>query len=1042
MNLFFYYVAVALFFVKLNVPIQSSQKATYTRKNQSTLHPNLDRPGPPDNTFATTSQRTMAAALATYSALPGRLEAENYAAMQGVSTQSTTDTGGGLNVAWIDDKDWMDYTVSVASAGLYSFSFRIANGYGNGRIELRNATGTVLLGIDVPRTGGFQSWQTITTRATLPAGNQTLRVYAVRGLWNFNRMDVSQVSQTPIPATITFGTLADQPVSTTPFTLQASSTNSATPITFSSSNAAVVSVSNASGVWKATAVAPGSAVITAFQAGNGAYLAAQSVARTQVVLAPATQTTARKIPIEGARWYQLNNVSNGLEGLFDSKTDVAVKTGWSKILTNFDAYYPLAKGESMTIESIRLFSGQGVPADAPMTLSIITDQWQRITIGSYVGGQYNTWMGPYPSRQPTGDARFKLDSPIANARYLVINTSTVYPNEIEFYGSYTAGAQTTPVPAKSVQLKNMFGVNAFEWNFEHYSTPTKIDESRWAAAKYFTAVRHYMDWQKLELTEGSYTYNPCYSGGWNYDAIYERCKAEGKVVLACLKTLPDWMINTYPTGDRDSENVPVRYGKDFTKPESYIEQARIAFQYAARYGSNRNVDPTLLSVNAKPRWTNDPPNTVKIGLDLIKYIECDNERDKWWKGRKAYQTGREYAANMSAFYDGHKNTMGRGIGIKNADPNMVVVMGGLGYSTMGSDYVAGMIDWCKQFRGYKADGKVNLCWDVINYHIYPDNGNSSQSGTTTRGIAPEISVATTTAQKFLKLAHDAAYDMPVWITETGYDINQSSPLRAIPIGTKTAQETQADWILRSSLLYTRLGIDKLFFYQMYSTDPTSPKRFGSQGLINPDRTPTLAATYMYQTNKLLGEYRYKQTLNADPIVDRYELNGQSAYMLVVPDEKGRTASYTLSLGSGILSANVYTLKAGSTDMAVQTRSTTNGNLTLTASETPIFVIPNAGSGRLAETVTDDADYSLATLQLYPNPAVDDVSISLTNASMENVEVTIHDTNQGRVYQQHNLSKTNTIFVQKLSIDRLPFGLYMVEVKQGKNTTFRKLIKVQ
>ena len=46
--------------------------------------------------------------------------------------------------------------------------------------------------------------------------------------------------------------------------------------------------------------------------------------------------------------------------------------------------------------------------------------------------------------------------------------------------------------------------------------------------------------------------------------------------------------------------------------------------------------------------------TREIGLNLIKYVECENERDKWWKGRRAYQTLAEYAANLSAFYDGHK----------------------------------------------------------------------------------------------------------------------------------------------------------------------------------------------------------------------------------------------------------------------------------------------------------------------------------------------------------------------------------------------------
>lgn len=187
----------------------------------------------------------------------------------------------------------------------------------------------------------------------------------------------------------------------------------------------------------------------------------------------------------------------------------------------------------------------------------------------------------------------------------------------------------------------------------------EIDESRMNALKAFGGVRHYMDWQKLELTEGKYTFNPVHSGGWNYDAIYERCKAENIEVLPCLKTLPDWMKNTYPYGQQDMENVPLKYGRDYADPASYIEQAKVGFQYIARYGNNPNVDLSLLSVNSAPRWGTDAINVVKRGMGVIKYIECENERDKWWKGRKAYQTGREYAAELSAFYDGNKKHNGR-----------------------------------------------------------------------------------------------------------------------------------------------------------------------------------------------------------------------------------------------------------------------------------------------------------------------------------------------------------------------------------------------
>src|SRR4051812_31572822 len=58
-----------------------------------------------------------------------------------------------------------------------------------------------------------------------------------------------------------------------------------------------------------------------------------------------------KITIEAARWYQVNNTSNGLNGLFDGITDKKVETGFGKMLERYDAYYPLNTREEITIQS-------------------------------------------------------------------------------------------------------------------------------------------------------------------------------------------------------------------------------------------------------------------------------------------------------------------------------------------------------------------------------------------------------------------------------------------------------------------------------------------------------------------------------------------------------------------------------------------------------------------------------------------------------------------------------------------------------------------
>jgi hypothetical protein len=111
-----------------------------------------------------------------------RVEAENYSAMLGVQKETCSDTGGGLDVGWIDTGDWMEYPVNIPSAGRYTFQFRVSSLNGGGLFSVGYNSGTYILGtVNVPKTGGWQTWTTISTTGSLLAGAVKLGIYATTG---------------------------------------------------------------------------------------------------------------------------------------------------------------------------------------------------------------------------------------------------------------------------------------------------------------------------------------------------------------------------------------------------------------------------------------------------------------------------------------------------------------------------------------------------------------------------------------------------------------------------------------------------------------------------------------------------------------------------------------------------------------------------------------------------------------------------------------------------------------------------------------------
>ncbi|MEF8877888.1 MAG: carbohydrate-binding protein [Haloarculaceae archaeon] len=136
----------------------------------------------------------------------------------GVDIQKTGDEGGGYNIGWVRDGEWLEYTLD-ADAGEYEVTARVASEKGGSELALK-IDGREHGRVTVPDTGAWQTWTTESFGTVdLDAGTHVVRLEAVGGYFNLNWFAFERTEETPTPSPT--ATPAPSPVGSFPGRIEA-----------------------------------------------------------------------------------------------------------------------------------------------------------------------------------------------------------------------------------------------------------------------------------------------------------------------------------------------------------------------------------------------------------------------------------------------------------------------------------------------------------------------------------------------------------------------------------------------------------------------------------------------------------------------------------------------------------------------------------------------------------------------------------------------------------------------------------------------------
>ena len=114
---------------------------------------------------------------------------ENNGVDIGVGANNT-----GYAIGWMREGEWLEYTVDVSTTAMYTFDFSVASLDGTGVLGIDVDGNTLLTGIEVPQTNGWNDYTFFTQTAQLTSGEHVLRFKVENGGFNIDKINISDNS--------------------------------------------------------------------------------------------------------------------------------------------------------------------------------------------------------------------------------------------------------------------------------------------------------------------------------------------------------------------------------------------------------------------------------------------------------------------------------------------------------------------------------------------------------------------------------------------------------------------------------------------------------------------------------------------------------------------------------------------------------------------------------------------------------------------------------------------------------------------------------